>query len=462
MKKNTLQTALLLLTVALSHLQTYAQTTATWNTIFNSGTLNQTGTTTFNYIEFDSNDTLYLLSSELPDFSESYMSVKKLSGTSWINVGQRLVREAANNENHIDFVIAPNNTMYIGLKDSIWQYNPSTNQWDATYVPEYFGGLYADSANTIYFIHRTEGTGGMASSNLYLATFNNGTTDTITPIALNISMIPRRVNTSNKIVIKNNQIHVSAVAQSTNYLFVFRGTASAGFTRLEASATIPTINAELGLSSMAVSDDGKILVSSKKGSHLVIHQYVDSNDTWILFDTAGINSISCNHQVMKYNKNGELHLIYNGSNGTGFIFRLIATGWQHIGDKNGIGLQSVNSPNMAFDSENTLHIVSGIGSSGVPLVVRRSVTVISSLQNHTSLTSKFTAFPNPANTHINLMGDLIGKQVVLTDITGRILSSEYTTNNHLLIHTDEFPNGIYFIRISGNDLTETIRISINH
>jgi hypothetical protein len=313
MKNKLHATFVLSLAMLLTQLRVNAQTSQSWTTIFNSGTINQAGTTTFNFIEFGSNDTLYLLSSELPDFSESYMRVRKQSANTWVDVGQRLVREPANNEGHIDFVIAPNNTMYIGLNDSIWQYNPNTNDWLATYVPEYVGGLCADSANTIYFIYRTQGASGMANSNLHLATFTNGVVDTIAVIAQDIAMIPRKVNTSNKITIANNQIYVSAVAQSTNFLFVFRGTVGNGFNKLEAAASVPAVNAELGLSSMAVNANGRILVSSKKGNNLVIHEYIDSTDSWVLFDTTGIGSTSCNHQVMKYNKNGELHLIYNGS-----------------------------------------------------------------------------------------------------------------------------------------------------
>ena len=168
----------------------------------------------YSYIEVAPDNTLYLLEAEEIEntFGNWLIRMKSFDGSSWTQIGQDLIRNTANNESHVDFVISETNDFYIGMLDSIFKLNASTSLWESHYVPEYCGGLSANDNGEVYFIHKTQGASGPAYSDLHLASFDNGSITQLNEIAADIFMLPRSVNASNKIAIQNTQFTVSLVA----------------------------------------------------------------------------------------------------------------------------------------------------------------------------------------------------------------------------------------------------------
>src|SRR5690606_38755712 len=226
----------------------------------------------------------------------------------------------------------------------------------------------------VYFIHRTQGASSPAHSDLHIAQFNDGSISVLNELALDIPMLPRSVNASNKIAIQNAQITVSLVSQSTNLIYVFAGDFTNGFTKLEQTApgNTSTLFADLGLSSMVVGPSGEIIVSRKSGNNITIVQYDSGSDSWTNFDTTGIYASSCNFNHLRYDNSGNLHLIYTGSNNTGFLFKHNGTSWEHIGPTSFWSYHTISSlikPWLCFGTSNELYFTNGIGTSALPLQV---------------------------------------------------------------------------------------------
>lgn len=411
------------------------------------------------YVEVAPDNSLYLLESEaiVNTFGDTvFLKLKKYNGTNWNQIGQNILRVVENNESHIDFLITPSGEIYIGMMNNILKLNQTTNTWEATSVPEYYGGLSYDNNNNIYFIHRTEGASGQAYSNLSLARFNNGVVTIESSIAANILMIPRRVNASNKIIFKNNNFYVSTVRQSTNQIYVFKGSIQNGFQKLEQSAPGgSTIFTGLGLSSMAVSNAGEIIISYKPstGNTLSIIKYNDANDSWITFNTIGINATFSAQNQLRYDNNNILHLIYQGGNNTGFLFKFNGQNWEHIGPLSFWSYVTINAlvrPHLAFDNNNNIIFSTGVGTSGIPFQVLKANE---SLGITNVNLQQIKIFPNPTNEKLNIKNIPNNASIRIYDTFGRLViqKKQSEPNDLCTIDTSSLLLGTYMIQIEHND-----------
>jgi hypothetical protein len=412
---------------------TYSQ--QDWNQLYINTNINpdqaQNG---YSYIEVAPDNTLYLIESEeiANTFGNWLIRMKSYDGNSWNQIGQDLARNTANNESHVDFVISASNEFYLGMLDNIFKFNSTTQIWESYYVPEYCGGLSANSNGEVFFIHRTQGASGPASSDLRIAQFDNGNVTILNDLAIDMAVLPRSVNSSNKIIFSTNQITVSLVAQSTNLIYVFSGDLTNGFVKLEQTApgNGSTLFADLGLSSMVVSDQNDIILSRKTGNNITIVSYDEINDAWIPFDTTGIGATSCNFNHLRYDNNGDLHLIYTGSNNTGFLFKFNGTSWEHVGPTSFWSYHTITSlikPWIAFDNSNLLHFVTGIGTTSFPLQIFSRNEGLTEVSENSS-TSTFSFYPNPANSSIQLNNFSENATIEIHDISGKLINS-YVLNN---------------------------------
>src|SRR5690554_676217 len=112
---------------------------------------------------------------------------------------------------------------------------------------------------------------------------------------------------------------------------------------------------------MAVNNAGEIFVSNKSNNNLLIHKYDETNDTWMPFDTTGIQAQTCNFNILQFDKNDDLNLIYTGSSGDGFVFKYNGAEWEHYGDRQpseSFGtIYSIHKPWMRFDDDNNLFLL---------------------------------------------------------------------------------------------------------
>ncbi|GAB4256758.1 MAG: hypothetical protein Kow0079_13900 [Vicingaceae bacterium] len=424
------------------------------------------------YIEVGADSAYYLLESEgvLNTFGGTvYLRMKKYDGTNWNQMGQDLVRNVENNESHIDFLLTPSNEFYIGMKDSILKYNTTTNVWQSFYVPEFYGGLGADDSGNVYFIHRVQGASGAAYSDLSIAKFDNGTVTIEGSLAVDIMMIPRRVNASNKIIYKNNLFYISIVSQSTNLLYVFKGNSLNGFQKLEQGApnNSSTFFTGFGLSSMAVSNSGNIFVSYRKPSgnnEILIAQYDSINDAWIPFDTTGIHSTFASHNQLRFDKNDTLHLIYHGPNDKGFLFKYDGQEWKHIGPKSFWSYNTINylvRPHLTFDMNNDILFSKGFGNSSFPFQVFKYQPGSVGFQDF-DLEDKINIYPNPSKDLLYVEHIPLNATINIYDLTGRaVFSQKYFENNLISIDISTLTEGTYFLQIEHNGNVSNKKIIVS-
>jgi hypothetical protein len=420
------------------------------------------------YVEVAPDNSIYVLESEavVNTFGGTvFLKLKKFNGTGWDQIGQNLLRNVENNESHIDFIITPSGEIYLGMKDTIAKFNTTTNMWESTTIPEYYGGLCSDDSGTIYFIHRVDGSSGAANSDLSLAKFDNGEVTIEGTLATNILMTPRKVNASNKIIIKNDTFYISTVRQSTNQLYVFKGNPTEGFQKLEQSAPNngSTLFTGLGLSSMVVSATGEIIISYRPatGNGLSMVTHNEANDTWVPFTTTGINATFSSHNLLRYDNNNTLYLIYQGGNNTGFLFKYNGTSWEHIGPLSFWSYVTINAlvrPHIAFSASNEIIFSTGFGTSGFPFLVFRENESLNLLNINDK--KQFSLYPNPTagNFTIDLGATYDNAHITITDLLGRkIMSTTHTQGQQVNLSIDE-PAGIYFITIQTADNNSVIRL----
>src|SRR5690606_19868951 len=90
------------------------------------------------------------------------------------------------------------------------------------------------------------------------------------------------------------------------------------------------------------------------------------------FDTTGIHANSCNFNHLRYDNSGKLHLIYTGSNNSGFLFEYNGTSWEHIGPTSFWSYHTISSlikPWLCFGNNDEIYFTNGIGTSALPLQV---------------------------------------------------------------------------------------------
>ena len=87
--------------------------------------------------------------------------------------------------------------------------------------------------------------------------------------------------------------------------------------------------------------------------------------------------------------------------------------------------------------ENTTHYPSLYSNS-----ISTNSTAINNIQKTT-----FNIYPNPANSFVLISGHVIGNQVEIMDISGKVLKQFKIQNSEFKIQTADLQNGIYFVKV---------------
>lgn len=112
------------------------------------------------------------------------------------------------------------------------------------------------------------------------------------------------------------------------------------------------------------------------------------------------------------------------------------------------GSGSTGSSTIYFDNIRAIYVV---GSQ-----TAKVTTSLSSLENNELIV---TTYPNPATEAINLKFVQEGEySLTLMDITGRLLEISKISGNSAEMNIARYPNGFYFIRIDGNNLSKVTKI----
>jgi len=98
--------------------------------------------------------------------------------------------------------------------------------------------------------------------------------------------------------------------------------------------------------------------------------------------------------------------------------------------------------------------------------VSASYTIISTGINGLDLVSKFTVFPNPASSVVNVqmtLTDNTDVRIELLDLNGRVMLSENAGNVKQLnyqLNTSAVPNGVYILHVVGSKLNAKKQLTI--
>ena len=71
--------------------------------------------------------------------------------------------------------------------------------------------------------------------------------------------------------------------------------------------------------------------------------------------------------------------------------------------------------------------------------------------NDVNVSSSFEVYPNPANETVNVSTTMDVQKVEVMNYLGQVIFSQNTTNNNFTLNVSNYADGVYFIRISGND-----------
>jgi hypothetical protein len=85
------------------------------------------------------------------------------------------------------------------------------------------------------------------------------------------------------------------------------------------------------------------------------------------------------------------------------------------------------------------------------------VTVITGI-NKTDVENEVSLYPNPSNTFVHINNAPANAVFSLIDLTGKTV---YTTSNHT-IQTSDLSNGIYFIKITSQENSKSIKLVVKH
>ncbi len=420
-----------------------------WGSFYQNSDLNESGQFTRNFIEFGPDGSLYLAET---DRNNHLIIVKRYANDAWVTLGEGIPRNMGD-WSKFDFVVAPDGALYLGNNDHIYTYNSGSDSWTEHEVIGYIGGLSAGSDGTLYFIHLEQL--GVASYTTSVASFNDGEVTLHQPLFEAFGNIPAKFRELNQIIEQNGDFYVSFSQQSNNSIHVFTGNLTDGFTVLEASQLLPEFNthnstlfAGVASGSMAVSATGEITISLSATNGIVIKRYNLESDSWDDFTVNGIASQSAHFNQLTYDHEGVLHLIYDGGQSTGFIFKFNGEVWEHVGPTH-LGFSTFDTtaraPHLIFDDENQACFVHGIGSMMIPLHIRKleEGTWVSHLPSKGSL----SVFPNPATAHITISAKGVQhspkSQLRVFDAHGReVHSAPFNAIEHI-IDVGGLPAGWY-------------------
>ncbi len=432
-----------------------------WNSFYQNYELNESGQFTRNFIEFGPDGALYLAET---DYNNDLIYVKRYDNGEWTLLGEGLPRNMGQ-WSKFDFVVAPDGEIYLGNDDHIYHYNSNADSWSEYEVIGYIGGLTAGSDGTIYFIHLENLE--LASYNTSIASFDNGSVTLLQPLFEGSIIAPAKFRELNQIIEQDGEFYVSFSRQSNNSIHVFTGNLTDGFTVLEESALIPEFNthnsslfAGVASGSMAVGPEGEITISLSATNGIVLKRHNPETDAWDDLPQTGINSQSAHFNHLRYDNEGVLHLIYDGSQSEGFVFRYSESEseWEHIGPLY-VGLSTfdtnVRAPHMAFDEENNLCFVHGIGSMLISLHIRKLDEGM--WVNEVTEKVRLSLYPNPATSLVNVNIDGFDhpadRQLTLHDAQGRKVQTINLTPGMKFFDVSGLTAGWYIIQLSNREGT---------
>lgn len=71
--------------------------------------------------------------------------------------------------------------------------------------------------------------------------------------------------------------------------------------------------------------------------------------------------------------------------------------------------------------------------------------------NDVNASNSFEVYPNPAHETVNVSTTMDVQKVEVMNYLGQVIFSQNTTNNNFTLNVSNYADGVYFIRISGND-----------
>jgi hypothetical protein len=108
---------------------------------------------------------------------------------------------------------------------------------------------------------------------------------------------------------------------------------------------------------------------------------------------------------------------------------------------------------MVMDGDTLFNNQLTVGSSGDIFIARLHSAFFSGV-NENPLKGNVSVYPNPADgeIHVQLPAGISGTvKTELMDVSGRVVfASELHQSNHMVIDSEQFSGGIYFLRISAN------------
>jgi hypothetical protein len=386
--------------------------------------------------------------------NEKYVSVKSyaidqwngdnFSTEGWENVGQILNLNQANNEDHVDFVISPDGTLYLGMKDTIFSYNSTVNQWIPTFLPNYIGGLSTDESGTIYFLETTDA----IPHHFKISRLTEQGAETVASIQYELpwglTIYPRIVNQANQIIARNNMFYVSVARASTNQNYYFTGNSNDGFTMLPEHFT------HLNLSSMLLTQENQLIIAYRDGTspyHLIMKEFDFAENNWTDFPTDGINIGMSSYNHLKQDADGYIYMVYHGPINQGYLYQFNGTSWQHIGNQE--NPTHTTGPYLTFDENNQLYLAHGTGAIGDPLTVRRLAEPTNTKEQ--TRVGELQIFPNPAKDHIYVKADTQKQelsQLIIRDAAGKMILEEKSVSTQFQqINLSALKPGMYIVEI---------------
>lgn len=437
-----------------------------WDIFYFNNQINL-GSNTQHQLHYWNNGRLLLVEKDYSGIyeNEKYVSVKSYtidqwngdnySTEGWEYVGQILNLNQANNEDHVDFVISPDGALYLGMKDTIFSYNPTANLWTPTFLPNYIGGLSSDENGNIYFLETTDA----IPHYFKISRLTEQGAETVANIQYElpwgVTIYPRIVNQANAIIARNNMFYVSVARASTNQNYYFTGNSDDGFVMLQEHFT------HLNLSSMLLTQENQLIIAYRDGTspyHLILKEFDFANNNWTDFPTNGINIGMSSYNHLKQNADGSIYLVYHGPVNQGYLYQFNGTSWQHIGSQE--DPTHTTGPYLTFDENNQLFLAHGTGAIGDPLTVRRLADPTNTIDQ--SEYGGIQIFPNPAKDHMFVKAGSQKQELsrlIIRDASGKmILEEKIISTQFQKIDLSALKPGMYILEfISGKNKTFSLQ-----
>ena len=100
---------------------------------------------------------------------------------------------------------------------------------------------------------------------------------------------------------------------------------------------------------------------------------------------------------------------------------------------------------------------SALGCTG-SVTVNQVVSNCTGIDGHSANTTVTNVFPNPTTGEVTLQLTAGAKKIDVCDLTGKVILSDSTSKDKAHVDLSPFGNGIYFVKIYGNNAVEVIKI----